>query len=318
MSAPGGLTVRLAAAATLAACLSVAACGGRAATPAANQPAQRPIHIGADSVQPGPPAGTRAEAHALATELLARLRLPPGARQLPPNSAPPSVEPSLWAGAAAALDMQKLFELPESITTAAAFLSAHVPPGLYLSVGGQGTGLAAPPGAQVAYTDLAYEPQSVPAGVYAAQVVLTIAPDASGGSMVRVDAQVIWYPPRSAAEYIDPARYHALTVSVTALNPLRTVTKVVTAQADITQLADSLNRSEVEPTTIANCPAIYATYRLEFAVSRHQAPVVIVTATLQPCLGVQISVDGRKQPPLEDGAGVVAIAERLIGFTPHF
>jgi hypothetical protein len=317
MSASGGLTVRLAAAATLAACLSVAGCG-RAATPAGNHPAQRPIHISADSVQPGPPAGTRAEAHALATELLARLRLPPGARQLPPNSGPPSVEPSLWAGAAAALDVHRLFELPGSPAAVVAFLSAHVPPGLSLSVTGHATVPNGSAGAPVAYTDLAYEPQSVPAGVYEAQLVLTISADASGGSLVGVDAQVIWYPPRSAAEYIDPARYHALTVSVTALNPVRTVTKVVTAQADITQLADSLDHSEVEPTTFANCPAIYATYRLAFAVSRHQAPVVIVTATLQPCLGVQISVDGRKQPPLEDGAAVVAIAERLLGFTPHF
>ena len=34
----------------------------------------------------------------------------------------------------------------------------------------------------------------------------TIAPVSSGGSLVRADAQVIWFPPRTAAEY-DPARY---------------------------------------------------------------------------------------------------------------
>jgi hypothetical protein len=316
MSSPSGTAKRLATAATLAACLGVAACGSPVAPPASRS-TLRPVHISADSVQRGPPAGSRAEPHELETELLARLRMPAAARRLPPNAAPPSVEPSLWGGAAAALDVHELFELPQPVTTTAAFLSAHVPSGLYLSVGGSGTGLTGPVGTEVAYTDLAYEPQSVPDGIYAAQLVLTITAGASGGSLVRVDAQVIWYPPRSAAEYIDPRRYHALTVSVTALNPLRTITKVLTSQADITQLADSLNRSQVEPTLIANCPAIFATYRLAFAVSPNQAPVVVVTATQQPCLGAQITVDGRKQPPLQDGATVVAIADRLLAFTPR-
>lgn len=316
MLSPVGSARRLAAGATLAACLSVAACGSPA-TPSASRPALRPIHITADSVQPIPPAGTRADASVLATGLLSGLRLPADARRLPPNPTPQAAEPSLWGGAAAALDVHELFELPEPITTAAAFLSAHVPPGLFLSVSGQGTGLVGAVGAQVAYTEVAYEPRSVPAGVYAAQLVLTIAANASGGSIVRVDAQVIWYPPRSAAEYIDAARYHALTVAVTVLNPVRTITKVVTSQADIAQLADVLNRSQVEPLTFAGCPVSFATYRLAFAVSARQPPVVVVTATRQPCLGAQITVDGRKQPPLQDDATVVAIADRLLGFTPQ-
>lgn len=317
MVSPAGSVSRLAVTATLAACLSVAACASPA-TPAASPPTLHLIHITADSVQPVPPAGSRAEAHALATELLTRLRLPAGARRLPPNPTPQAVEPSLWGGAAAALDVHELFELPESITAAAALFAARVPPGLSISVTSLGTGLVGPVGAMVAYTEVAYEPRSVPAGVDAAQLVLTIAADTSGGSVVRVDAQVIWYPPRSAAEYIDAARYDVLTIAVTVFNPnLRTITKVVTSQADITQLADALNRSKVEPTRIANCPAIFATYRLAFAVSPHQAPVVVVSATLQPCLGVQITVDGRKQPPLQDDATVVAIADRLLGFTPQ-
>ncbi len=317
MSAPGGWTWRLAAVAALAACLSVAACGSPA-RPAVGRPTLRLIHISADSVQPVPPAGSRAEAYALATELLSRLRLPAGARRLPPNPAPSSVDPSLWGGAAAALDVHELFELPDSITATAAVLAADVPAGMSLTVTGQGTGLQGPVGAEVAYTEVAYEPRSVPAGVNAAQLVLTIAADGSGGSLVRVDAQVIWYPRRSAAEYIVPGRYHALTVAVTVFNPtLHTITKVVTSPAAIAQLADALNRSQVEPLTFAGCPAIFVTYRLAFAVSPRSAPVVVVTATQQPCLGVQITVGGRKQPPLQDDASVVAIADRLLGFTPR-
>jgi hypothetical protein len=129
---------------------------------------------------------------------------------------------------------------------------------------------------------------------------------------------VIWYPPRSAAEYIDPARYHVLTVSVTIFNPrLHTISKVMTSRAAITELADTLNRSRVEPITFSFCPVIFANYRLGFAVSAHSEPVVVVTATRNPCLGAQITVDGRKQPPLQDEATVVAIADRLLGFTPQ-
>ena len=73
---------------------------------------------------------------------------------------------------------------------------------------------------------------------------MTVAPAAAGGSLVRADAQVIWVPARTAAEHIDPARYHALRISVTVYNPrLRTIRRVVTSQAAIRRLADALNRS---------------------------------------------------------------------------
>jgi len=260
-----------------------------------------------------PPAGDRAEAAALAAQLLSRLRLPRGARRLPPNPSPRSVVPSLWAGATAALDVHELFEVPEPMTAAAAVLAAHVPTGMSLAVTGQGGGPAGPTSAEVAYAA-----RSFPAGVNAAQLVLTIAPDASGGSLVRADAQVIWYPPRTAAEYIDPARYHALTVAVTIFNPrVHTISKVVTSKAAIAQVADVLDRSRATPITMLFCPLIFATYRLGFAVSAHRQPVIVVTTTRNGCLGAQITVDGRKQPTLQDDGAVVAIADRLLGVTPR-
>lgn len=316
MSSPGGLSLRLAAAATVAACLSMAACASPA-TPTIGGRTLRLIHISADSVQSPPPAGSPAEAHALAAELLTRLPLPAGARRLPPNPTPQSVDPALWGGAAAAFDVHELFKLPEPITSAAAFLAAHVPRGLYLSVTGRGTGLVGTAGALVAYTEVAFEPRSVPAGISAAQLVLTIATDASGGSLARVDAQVIWYLPRSAAEYIDAARYHALTVAVTIFNPLRTITKVVTSSADLAQLADALNGSQVQPVMYPGCPMAFAMYRLAFTIAPHRAPAVVVTAARWPCEGAQITVLGHKQPPLRAEATVVAIADRLLGFTPR-
>lgn len=158
----------------------------------------------------------------------------------------------------------------------------------------------------------------MPPGVDLAQLVVTVAPDLSGGSWVRVDAQVIWFPPRTAAEYIGPGRYHVLTLTVTLASPRqRMIHKVVTSQAVMTQVADVLNSSPVQPAVIPNCTMIFADYRLAFAVSRGSRPAVVVFATRQPCEGAQVRVGERGQPPLQDEGPVIAIADRLLGFTPR-
>lgn len=304
------MRVLIRSAALLATAVSLAACGGAA-------PTALPMRAAAANVSsstPGiPVAGSRAEAAALAKLMLSRLRLPIGARRLAPSPVPQSVsEPSLWGGAVAAVDVHELFQLSEPMATAAANLGADVPAGMSLAVTGQGSGPGGPASADVAYAE-----RSVPAGVNSAQLVLTIAPEASDASLVRADAQVIYYPPRTAAEYIDPARYRVLTITATIFNPqVHTVRVLVTSRAAIRQLASSLNRSEVQPTSTAFCADIFAMYRLSFALTRDAAPAIVVTATRWPCLGAMITVDGRKQPALQDDGAVVAIADRLLGVTP--
>ena len=301
-----GLVV--AAAATLAACGSVAA-------PTASGPHARPGGTRAASARPGPPAGSRTEATALARLMLSRLRLPRSARRLPPTPVPRSVrEPALWAGARSAIDVYRLFELRQPIATAAATFTARVPAGMSLGITGSGSdGLAG-----VTRMEVAYDARPLPAGVYEAQLVLTIAPTSSGGSLVRADAQVVWFPPRAAAEYIAPARYRALRISVTILHRrTHTIARLVTSQAAIAHLANALNQSEVQPVAEPFCPLIFASYQLAFAVSPHSRPVVVVTASQWPCGGAQISVGGRKEPPLQDSETVIATADRLLGVTPE-
>lgn len=296
----------LATAATLAAC-------GSAAAPMASGPHAHPADRKSASAKPGPPAGSRAEAATLARLMMSRLRLPSGARRLPPTPVPRSVrEPPLWVKAAAAIDLHCLFELEQPMAAAAAILTARVPAGMSLGVTGSSGGSA-----DVTSMQVGYNARSVPAGVYDARLVLTIAPASSGGSLVRADAQVIWFPPRTAAEYIDPARYHVLVIAVTILNPRsHTIDRVVTSQAAITQLAEALNRSQVQPVE-PFCPLIFATYRLAFAVSLHGRPVVVISASRWPCGGAKITAGGREQPPLQDADTVVATADRLLGVTPE-
>jgi hypothetical protein len=312
------MRVPVRAALVLAAVASVAACGGIAA-PVVSGPH---AHTGGTRLvlaRPGPPAGSRAEAAALARLMLSRLRLPSGARRLPPAPGPPLVRrPDLWAGAAASLDLPQLFALRQPMDAVAAVVVAHAPAGMtWYSTGG----LLGPADrfrpVDVTSSEVSYLARPVPAGIYAAQLVLTLAPARSGGSVVRADAQVIWFPPRTAAEYIGPGRYHVLAITVTTAGPRQhTVRKVVTSQAAIIRLAEALNSSPVQPVRIANCPMIFADYRLAFAVSRHSRPAVVVSATRNPCEGAQVRTDGRTQPPLEDEGTVVAMADRLLGVTP--
>ena len=304
------------AAVTLAACGSLAAptAGAPGAHRAATKPAAaKPVSTRQIPTIISPPAGSRSEAAALARKMLSKLRLPAGARRLPPTPVPQALrQPSLWALATASLDVHQLYEVPQPMQSVAAMVTAHVPAGTSLAGTGQSGGNTG-----VTSEDVSYEVQSLPAGVYMAQLALTVVPESFGGSLVRADAQVILYPPRTAAEYIDPAHYRTLTIAVTTYNPrLHTIGKVVTSPAVITRLAGVLDRSRVDPGKTIGCPLIFAEYRLAFAVSRSSPPAVVVTATRWPCEGAQVRVGGRLQPSLQDAAGVVAAVDRLLDVNP--
>ena len=116
-----------------------------------------------------------------------------------------------------------------------------------------------------------------------------------------------WYPPRTAAEYIDPARYHVLSITVwIGGRRIHTVHKVVMSQAFIARLAEALNRMQAEPLGATGCPAIWAEYTVAFSVSRSSRPVVVVSANETGCGGAGITVNGQQQPPLVDQGGTVA------------
>jgi hypothetical protein len=308
MRIPVRLGLVVATAATLAACGSIAA--PTAAPPHSAHSAEPRLARS----RPGPPAGRPASAAALAARLLSRLRLPAGAHRLPSAPVPrPLREPDMsWGRAANLMDAYRLFSLPQPMAAVAADLAAARPAGMRLSGTGESGGTARP------LDGVSYTPRALPVGIYEAQLTVTVAPSATGGSLVRADAQVFWVPARTAAEYIDPARYHALQISVTVYNPkLRTIRRVVTSQAAIRRLADALNRSPALSVKTLGCPIVFAVYRLAFAAGPHSRPDVVVSATRWPCEGAGISVAGHAQPALTNAEVVVSTADRLLGFTPR-
>jgi hypothetical protein len=295
---------------TVGAAMALAACGSVVAPPASGQhssPAAPAI--------PGPPAGSRAEAAALARQMLSRLRLPPGTRRLPPDPLPPSLrQPAArYALGPASFDQRQLFALAQPMDAVANFLVAWVPPGLSLASTGQGSS----PGG-VTMREVSDMVRSLPAGVSAAMLVFTVVPATSGGSLLRADAQVIWYPSRSAAEYIDPARYHVLSITVwIAGRRPHTVHKVVTSQAFIARLAETLDRMPVTPAEEVSCPADFEDYQLSFSVSARSRPAVVVSANESGCGGAPVTVDGRARPALADHGTVAALVRQVVSATPE-
>src|ERR1700691_6518653 len=157
--------------ACLAECGSVAAGTAAASGPsrgrAARPPAARPPRAPAV-----PAAGTTAEAEAEAVHLLAELVLPGGARRLPGRPVPGAVS-SPGQNLGTGFDRYRLFRLPVSMEAAQQFVQAHLPAGL--TSGGTGSGSdGGGPEDEVGTADVA--PRAVPAGIYTAQLVYTIAP----------------------------------------------------------------------------------------------------------------------------------------------
>jgi len=271
---------------------------------------------------PGPPAGaaplaqtrtsgshsgSHAEALALARRLLSRLVLPPGAKPARVSPLPqPLRHPVSSIAAAGSVDAHRLFTLQQPMSAVHRFLLAHVPAGMRLYVNGQGSGPAG-----VTMQDVSYAPRSVPVGVYQAELVTVVVPGPGGTALLRADAQVIWFPPRSTAEHLGLASFRTVTISARVLNPrLHTVTRVITSPAVIVRLASLLNGLPAAPDLSMSCPAAAATYRVAFAAGADRAPEAIVTA--DGCLTDQITVNGKAQPALWDRSEKLAAAARKL------
>jgi len=194
------------------------------------------------------------------------LRLPPGALRLPAEPLPPSLSQPAFGceGCTAYVDVHQLFAVAAPVASVVAILSARAPAGMAVSGTGQGSGPRTG-----SWQEVDYAVGSVPAGIAGAQVVVMVVPAAPGGSLLRADAQVTWYPPRTFAEYIDPDHYHLLTIAATIYGgrAVRMVHAVVTSQAVIARLAETLDRSPAEPPGTVVCPADLVSYQLAFSVS---------------------------------------------------
>jgi uncharacterized protein YceK len=289
--------------ACLAGCGSVAARTAAASGPNRGRPAR--AHDAKAPGAPGvPAAGTTAEAQAEARHLLAELVLPGGARRLPGRPVPGAVS-SPGQNMGTGFDRYRLFSLPVSMGAAQQFVQAHLPAGLTSSGTGEGSDGGSPE-YDVVTADVA--PRDVPAGIYTAQLVYTIAPRAGGGSLLRADAQIIIFPARSAAEYLDPADIRSVTVSHTAPAP---ASRTITSRPEIARLARLVDGEHAFPLGLVfSCPAgLPPSYQLTFTPVSASRPTVVIDPG--NCMGDGVYAGGVRQPGLVD-AVLLSVTQRLL------
>jgi hypothetical protein len=87
--------------------------------------------------------------------------------------------------------------------------------------------------------------------------------------VLRADAQVIWYPRRSAAEFVQLRQVRVAIVTAVLLNPKpHSVTRLIRSRPVVARLARLLNGMHAAPAPGAmSCPEISAMYRVAFAAS---------------------------------------------------
>lgn len=255
----------------------------------------------------------REVAQAYARRLLAELRLPAGARRTAWPAGPSRLlKPMLPAPPSDVADVRVLYRVGAPMSSVSQFLVQHLPPGMMPGEGGQagqnGTTLAQ-------YVN--YLPKSLPRGVFYAELATAVVPAKGGGSLLRADAQVTWYPPRSAAEYIHASRYRSVTVTAPPVGckhcPARTVTRKFTSHTVVARLAALVNGMPVLPPFTGNCPAMdFSGSSIIFTPRTGRWPRIVVSP--DDCLGDSVRVGGRAQPVLDEHQnGVIAVMLRLLG-----
>ncbi len=219
------------------------------------------------------------------------------------------------------IDVSKFFWLPLPEGAAFSFLEHHVPPGT--SAAGTGSGS----GSGNSFEAVQYSLKAPPAGLKRFNMFLaTLAAAPNGGTLLRADAELTWYPRRSAAEYLQPAGYRSVTVTATFTSPLarakpRTITRVLTSQAVIARLARLLDGMHATAPSTGSCPALLPQFEIVFAPKRGgNSRAASVSVSPAACRGELISTDGKPQPALEDigSMRLLAVIAPLLGVHRHY
>jgi hypothetical protein len=137
-------------------------------------------------------------------------------------------------------------------------------------------------------------------------------PLADDDTLIRADAGVSWFPPRSAAEQLTAASFRSVTVTATEMFPRpRTATRTFTSPVVIARLVALVNSLPATPypdVAAMSCAPGSTVYRLGFT------PGVVIYAG--GCgASDAITVNGKEQPRLWDLGVLTAAARQLLHLT---
>ena len=255
------------------------------------------------------PAGSRAAALTLARQMLARLVVPAGSQAAHPSPVPPPLSvSSAGDGLPYTVELHRFVLVRDPVATVQSFLLAHVPAGMSWA----GDGLAQGTTNTVTVLSVAYSPRSLASGLTNAQLGTAAMPSAGGDTLIRADASVSWFPPRSAAEQLTAASFGSVTVTATEMFPQpRTVTRTFTSPVVIGRLVALVNSLPATPypdVAAMSCAPGSTVYRLGFT------PGVVIYPG--GCgASDAITVNGKEQPRLWDLGVLTAAARQLLHLT---
>ena len=241
--------------------------------------------------------------------MLSRLVVPPGSQAAHPSPVPPPLSvPTAGGNLPYTVEVHRFVLVREPAAAVQSFLLAHVPAGM----GWAGDGLAQDTANAVTVLSVSYSPRSLPSGLTNAELGTAAMPSAGGETLIRADASVSWFPPRSAAEQLTAASFRSVTVTATEMFPRPgTVTRTVTSPVVISRLVAVVNSLPATPypdVAAMSCAPGGTVYRLEFI------PGVVIYAG--GCGGSDaITVNGKEQPRLWDLGVLTATARQLLHLT---
>jgi hypothetical protein len=257
------------------------------------------------SAAPGPGGGSPALARAVARQLLGKLVpvLPAGAHRIGPRAEPKRGQ---VIGAPTLVDKSRFFFVPLPVGTVGSYLQAHPPVGLKFA----GDGTSGDVISMVFYVMKAALPGIDPE----TELLTSLGPGRHGGTVLRADAEVVWYPRRSAAEYLYPDHYRSVTIRATfhGHKPAM-ISRTFRSARVIGKLAALFDHMRVvTPGAVYGCPPVGSDFQLTFTPAGHRR---IVTVGPAICQGDSIVVGGRRQPELSDfdSSKALALMARLLG-----
>jgi hypothetical protein len=227
-----------------------------------------------------------------AAAILKAFAVPPGAQRL--QQAPRALQvPITTVVSTTLVDEVSFWRAPGQPQALLAWEQAHLPRRFTPEDAGFG-----PPS-----WDRTFSLSPVPGVLNARDLVVEVAAAGSGQTVIRVDAQVSWQPPRPASERVPSA---ARVVTITQLPSLVPHASRPPAPVTITDLAvvrrlaalvDSLQLSTIGPA--ASCPLVPGSgIQLAFR-ARAGGPPLAVAQGPAACGTVQFSAGGRPQPALQ-------------------
>ena len=235
--------------------------------------------------------------------VLAQEPVLPGGRAVRHSPVAALGKPPQTIGSPNFLEATGWWTAPGTVSEALDYLRGHPPTRLRAS----GHGTLTAPGVVVA--SLMFDGQ--PTDAYN-QLTLVMAVTRMGaGVAVRVDAQAVWLPRRTAAERID-ATLTYVDVSITRPGVAPTVHRTVRGR-HAQMLATVVNRLPVQPPGAFSCPIDRGyTDSLLFHVD---GPDVLVRAEVEGCGTVQVTVARRTQPALQGGLAVDRAVTAALGLS---